>query len=213
MKFERLLEVVADDPVFEPGLLLSGDVDPVDIRRQLSRWVEAGRLYQLRRGLYALAPPYQKVKPHPFLVANRLVRGSYVSRQSALAHYGLIPEYVPVTTSVTTSRPARWDTPLGTYDFRHIQSEYLRGYRRTDLGGEQEAFLATPEKALLDLIYLEPGADAPAYLNELRLQHMEVLDLDELRRQAEAFGKPKILRAAEHVTRLAETEAREYEAL
>ncbi len=42
---------------------------------------------------------------------------------------------------------------------------------------------------------------------------MEVLDLDELRRQAEAFGKPKILRAAEHVARLAETEAMEYEAL
>lgn len=213
MKFERLLEIVADEPVFEPGLLLAGDVDPADIQRQLSRWVEAGRLYQLRRGLYALAPPYQKVKPHPFLVANRLARGSYVSRQSALAHYGLIPEYVPVTTSVTTSRPARWDTPLGTYDFRHIQSEHLRSYSRTDLGGRQEAFLATPEKALLDLIYLEPGADAPAYLNELRLQHMEVLDLDELRRQAEAFGKPKILRAAEHVARLAETEAMEYEAL
>ncbi len=126
MKFERLLETVGDEPVFEPGLLLAGDVDPADVRRQLSRWVEAGRLYQLRRGLYALAPPYQKVKPHPFLVANRLVRGSYVSLQSALAHCGLIPEYVPVTTSVTTSRPARWDTPLGIYDFRHIQSEHLR---------------------------------------------------------------------------------------
>ncbi|NJL27260.1 MAG: type IV toxin-antitoxin system AbiEi family antitoxin domain-containing protein, partial [Thermoanaerobaculia bacterium] len=39
-------------------------------RRQISRWVEAGRLYQLRRGLYALAPPFQKTKPHPFLVAT-----------------------------------------------------------------------------------------------------------------------------------------------
>ena len=213
MKLGRLLEIVGDEPVFEPDLLLAGDVDPAGVRRQLSRWVESGRLYQLRRGLYALAPPHQKVKPHPVLVANRLVRGSYVSLQSALAHYGLIPEYVPVTTSVTTARPARWDTPLGTYDFRHIQAEHLRDYRRTELGGGQEAFLATPEKALLDLIYLEPGADSPEYLNELRLQHMDVLDLDELRRQAEAFQKPKMLRAAEHVARLAETEALEYEVL
>lgn len=64
---------MGDEPVFEAGLLLAGDVDPSDVRRQLSRWVNAGRLYQLRRGLYALAPPFQKIRPHPFLVANRLV--------------------------------------------------------------------------------------------------------------------------------------------
>ena len=73
MRFEDLLGVVGDEPVFEPGLLLAGDVDSADVRRQLSRWTRAGRLYQLRRGLYALAPPYQKVRPHPFLVANRMV--------------------------------------------------------------------------------------------------------------------------------------------
>ena len=122
MDFGELLQAVGEEPAFESGLLLAGDVNPHDVRRQLSRWVRAGRLYQLRRGLYALAPPFQKVKPHPFLVANHLVRGSYVSLQSALAHYGLIPEHVPVTTSVTTGRPGRWQTPLGTYDFRHVQS-------------------------------------------------------------------------------------------
>src|SRR5215213_3206383 len=129
MRFEDLLEAVMEEPIFETGLLLAGDVDPDDVRRQLSRWVKAGRLYQLRRGLYALAPPFQKVHPHPFLVANRLVPGSYVSLQSALGYYSLIPESVPVSTSVTVGRPARWDTPLGTYDFRHIRTELLTGYR------------------------------------------------------------------------------------
>lgn len=85
MEFKHVLSVVADEAVFETGLLLAGAAVPNDVRKQLSRWVRAGRLYQLRRGLYALAPPFQKVKPHPFLVANRLVRGSYVSCQSALA--------------------------------------------------------------------------------------------------------------------------------
>ena len=55
MRFEDLLGIVGSEPVFETGLLLTGDVDPVDVRRQLSRWTRAGRLYQLRRGLYALA--------------------------------------------------------------------------------------------------------------------------------------------------------------
>ena len=59
MEFRHLLQVVGDEPAFETGLLLAGDVAPADVRRQLSRWVKAGRLYQLRRGLYALAPPFQ----------------------------------------------------------------------------------------------------------------------------------------------------------
>jgi hypothetical protein len=172
MEFTTLLQIVGDEPVFEAALLLAGDVDPRHVRRQLVRWTKAGRLYQLRRGLYALTPPFQKVKPHPFLIANRLVRGSYVSCQSALAHYGLIPEYTPVTISVTTARPGHRETPLGIFEFRHIQTGWLHGYRQVDLGGGQKAFLATPEKALLDWIYLHPGADSPPYLSELRLQHL-----------------------------------------
>lgn len=213
VRFEDLLSVVGEEPLFESGLLLAGDVDPADVRRQLSRWVRAGRLYQLRRGLYALAPPFQKVRADPFLVANRLVPGSYVSLQSALAHYGLIPEAVPVTTSVTSGRPGEWTTPLGTYACRHLRSELLFGFRRTLLAGGQEALLATPEKALLDLVYLEPDGDTREYLAELRLQNMEGLDPAELRRLGEAFGKPKLLRAASRILELAETEAREYQPL
>jgi len=213
MEFKHVLDVVGDEAVFETGLLLAGGVAPNNVRKQLSRWVRAGRLYQLRRGLYALAPPFQKVKPHPFLVANRMVRGSYVSRQSALAHFGLIPEYVPVVTSVTTARPGRWETPLGIYDFRHIKTDLFRGYRLVDLGDGQQAYLATREKALLDLIYLQAGGDRPAYLQELRLQNLEQLDLAELGRQAELAGSPKLRRAVGWVVERANSAAEEYETL
>lgn len=104
MKFENLISLVGDQPFFETGLLLAGDVDPNDLRRQLSRWTRAGKIRQLRRGLYTFVPPYNKVAPHPFLTANALVPGSYVSGVSALAHYVLIPEYAPRTVSVTISR-------------------------------------------------------------------------------------------------------------
>jgi predicted transcriptional regulator of viral defense system len=213
MDFKRLIQIVGDEPVFETGLLLAGDVDPVDVRRQLSRWTQAGRLYQLRRGLYALAPPFQKVKPHPFVAANRLVPGSYVSCQSAQAYYGLIPEHVPVTLSVTATRPARWDTPLGSYVFRHIKTELLRGYQLVQVSLGQRAFVARPEKALLDLVYLQPGGDTPGYLMELRLQNLDRLDLSELKRQADLTGSPKLRRAAARLVELAQSEAMEYETL
>jgi predicted transcriptional regulator of viral defense system len=188
-------------------------VDPGDVRRQLSRWTKAGRLTQLRRGLYTLAPPFQKIKPHPFLVANRLLRGSYVSCQSALAHYGLIPEYVPVTVSVTAARPSRWDTPLGSYQFHHVKTGLLCGYQLIEVAVGQRAFVAAPEKAVLDLVYLQPGGDAPGYLRELRLQNLERLDLAELEHQADLASSPKLRRAAALVVDLAHAEALEYETL
>jgi predicted transcriptional regulator of viral defense system len=212
MEFTLLLDIVGDEPVFETGLLLAGAVDSKDVRRQLSRWTKAGRLYQLRRGLYALAPPFQKVKPHPFVVANRMMRSSYVSLQSALGYYGLIPDVVPVTTSITTGRPGHWQTPLGVYTFRHIKTEWFAGYRLVDLGGNQQAFVATPEKALLDLVHLQPRGDSAEYLQELRLQDMERLDLDELQHQAELASSQKLRRAAAFVIKLAQDE-REYEPL
>ena len=213
MQFAELLEIVGNAPVFETGLLLAGDVGPANVRRQLSRWTSRGKLYQLRRGVYTLAPPYQKVKPHPFVVANTLVHGSYVSLQAALAHYGLIPDITVVTTSVTTGRPGRWETPLGTYTYQHVKPGWFHGYRQLALGGGQAAFVATPEKALLDLVYLTPGGDDPAYLEELRLQATEQLDLAELARLAEESESPKLQRAAGTIAALARAEAEEYETL
>jgi predicted transcriptional regulator of viral defense system len=213
MEFAELLKVVGDEPVFETGLLLAGDVTLADVQKQLSRWHAAGRIHQLRRGVYALAPPFQKTKPHPFTVANHLVRASYVSCQSALAYYGLIPEYAPVTTSVTTGRAGAWDTSLGHYSYRHIQIKLLQGYRLIDVAGGQSAFVATPEKALLDLIYLQPGGDAPHYVSELRLQNLDRLNLADLDRLTERIGSPKLRRAAAQVRELAQAEAEEYEIL
>ncbi|MDX9865009.1 MAG: hypothetical protein RBT34_09410 [Anaerolineaceae bacterium] len=209
MDFKELLALVEDEPVFETGLLLAGSVDVDNVRLQLGRWTKSGKLYQLRRGLYALAPPYQKVRPHPFLVANRLQRASYVSCQSALSFYGLIPEIVQVTTSVTTGRPAVRETLLGRFSYRHVKLTLLRGYRMLDFDGQQ-ALVARPEKALLDLVYLASKGDTLAYLRGLRLQNLDRLDVDVLHEQAEVFGLPKMGRAVEEIESLMQIEREEY---
>jgi predicted transcriptional regulator of viral defense system len=213
MDFQELIAIVGTEPVFETGLLLAGAVDPPDIQRQLSRWTAAGRLHQLRRGVYSLAAPYQKLKPHPFTVANALVRGSYVSLQAALAYHSLIPEVTPVVTSVTTGRPGRWETVLGVFEYRHIKASWLHGYQQIDLGAGQRAFIATPEKALLDLVHLQAGGDEPLYLSELRLQNLNRLDLIRLIELAERSSSPKLRRAAKHIGALAQAERMEYETL
>lgn len=213
MEFKRLLELVGDEPVFESNLLFAGDVDPAYLQRQLAFWARKGYLHQLRRGLYALAPPYSKTKAHPFLIANRMVHGSYVSCQSALAHYSLIPEYVPTVVSVTTGRPGQWQTPLGRYDFRHIKSDLFYGYTLIRLTDNQHAFVAQPEKAILDLVHLTPGGDSLEYLQELRLQNLDQLDLQRLQNLADRSELPKLQRAHQTIRALAQQESEEYEVL
>lgn len=212
MEFESLLKLISDDPVFESSLLLAGNVDPKLIRIQLSRWVKTSKIYQLRRGLYSIAPPYQKNTPHPFLVANHLQKASYVSLQSALSYFGLIPEVVNTITSVSTGRPERLETPLGTYEFRHVKTEFLFGYQKVEIG-KQSVFVATPEKALLDLIYLQPGGDSTAYLKELRLQNTEKLDKELLLKQARRFNTLKLQNAVKGILQFISDESEEFEDL
>ena len=212
MEFDELLKLIGDDPVFESSLLLAGNINPQIVRLQLSRWVNSGRIYQLRRGLYSIAPPYQKINPHPYLVANHLQKASYVSLQSALAYYGLIPEVMNITTSVSTGRPERLETPLGIYDFRHLKTDLLFGYQMINLG-DQSALVATPEKALLDLIYLQSGGSSTDYFNELRLQNLEQFDLELLQKLSEKFGTPKTLNAVKEISRIIAEETSKFEDL
>jgi len=212
MEFDELLKLVGDDPVFESSLLLAGNINPKNVRLQLTRWVNSRRIYRLRRGVYSIAPPYQKTQPHPFLVANHLQRSSYVSLQSALAFYSLIPENVNITVSVTTGRPERLETPLGIFEFRHIKANLLFGYHMVDLG-EQNAFVATPEKALLDLIYFQPGGVSTKYLHGFRLQNLDRLNRDLLMKQSKVFDSPKMSKAVNVISQWMLGETSEYEEL
>jgi predicted transcriptional regulator of viral defense system len=210
MKFSDILYIVGNQPFFATGLLLAGEVDPTDVRRQLSRWVSAGKIRQLRRGLYTFAPPYQVAAPHPFLIANALVPGSYVSGQSALAYYGLIPEYTPRTISMTLARPSQWD---GGYIHHHLAPHLFFGYQSIAVTQEQYAFIAFPEKALLDLAHLTPNSDSSNYLSQLRLQNLEKMDLERMMDFVERADKPKWKRVANRVLAFAAQEKMEYEEL
>ena len=207
MKFDELLASVGDEAVFDVALLKVGSVTDAALYLQLARWTRTGKLVQLRRGVYALAPPYRKREPHSFVVANALRRGAYVSLQSALAYHGMIPEAVPVVTSVTTGRSEYLNSPMGGFLFRHVKPSCFFGYELAELGAGQSAFVATPEKALLDLVYLTPGADKRSYLDELRLQNLEAVRSDILEEFAVRMDKPKINRAVKNLNALRREEA------
>ena len=201
MNFRDLLNKVAGLPCFTTRFLAAGS-NLAQIRLQLSRWVKGGRLIKLHKGLYTLAEPYRRIKPEPFCIANSLKFASYVSLQSALAWYSLIPEFVPVVTSVATGRGQFIETPMGRFDFRHINKSFFWGYQQIELTAGQKAFIARPEKALLDLVYLTPGGDNQEFIEELRIQNLEQIDKAVLREFTEKTQSPRLKRALQNIERI-----------
>lgn len=206
MKWNFLLETIGNEPVFSSNLLMAGRQSRADIQLQLSRWVKTGKIIQLRRGWYLLAAPFRKIEPHPFLIANRLKKASYVSLQSALAYYGMIPEYVPVVTCVTTGRPEVVKTSAGTFAFKHIKKSFFNGYENVEIAHGQSIFIASPEKSLLDLIYLTSGSQNMSFLQELRLQNLDILDMEKFSKMALVSGSPKLQAAVKKVSKITRTE-------
>jgi len=207
MEFEDLLAQVKDLPLFSSNLLLVGDTLPAQVHKQLSRWVKSGKVLQLRRGLYALAEPYRKETPHPFTVANQLLAPSYISLQSALAYYEMIPEAVPHVTSVTSrKRTQTFSTPIGQFSYRSLQPDLFLGFWLVEISPTQSVFMTRPEKALLDLIYLTPQGEQLAFLESLRLQNMDLLDLEWMQDFVSEIDKPKLIRAVDNLAKIASEE-------
>jgi predicted transcriptional regulator of viral defense system len=201
MYFQQVVTQLTNLPLFESGLLYAGADSPQQVQRQLVDWARVGKLVQLRRGLYTLAQPYQAEQPHSYLIANQLVHGSYVSLQIALSHYDLIPEHVAVVTSVTTGRPGMWQNPYGHFSYQHVQPALFFGFQYRQ------------EKALLDLIYLTPGGESGPYIQALRLQNLDQLDIKRLTTYVDRADKPKLKRALPHILQVVEAELTEYVSL
>ncbi len=195
MRFAELAARVPFNGLFRTGQILAGERSPADLRRQLHRWAHSGRILQLRRGVYLLCAPYARASAHPFAVAGALKKASYVSLQSALAYHGMIPEFVPVTTSVTSGRPEEIETPRGRFQFRHVSTRLLFGFSEVEIAPGQRALLASAQKALVDLLYLTPHSDREAYLRELRVEPAESLDREKLHETVQRAGSRKVERA------------------
>ena len=148
--------------------------------------VEHGYLVQLRRGLYMTTSQVKSTMPEPFLISNHLLGPSYVSIDSALFHWGLIPERVYEVTAVTNKLSKKFKTPLGIFSYTHIPLPYYSfGIEQLALTETQTVMIASPEKALSDKIITTAGIQlrssrqALTYLEEeLRIEKESLRNLN-----------------------------------
>ena len=137
-------------------------------RNNLTRWCRRGLLVKLRNKYYAF-PEYRQVPDFSRYVANRIYSPSYISLHSALSFYGMIPEEVVQLTSVTTLKTARFENDFGVFHYQNVKTPLYFGYEIKTMQSGRGLLFATPEKALLDLIYLNPYYKTEQDMEELRL--------------------------------------------
>lgn len=143
------------------------------------------QIIRIKKGLYVCNPELTGKALSTNLIANHLYAPSYVSMSSALRYYGLIPEAVYINQSMTLKHSKDFDTPLGRFEYTHISKKAF-SVGLTCIREEGYAFvMATPEKALCDLIANSPNVnlrylkDAETYIEEdIRMDVEDFMRLD-----------------------------------
>ena len=116
-----------------------------------------GKIIRLKRNLYVVSPKESGDRLSSNLIANHILSPSYVSMSTALRYYGLIPEAVYTTQSMTFKPAKSFETPIGLFTYTHISKEaYPIGLVQIRENGVTYV-MASPEKALCDLIANTPG--------------------------------------------------------
>ncbi|KAA6326016.1 hypothetical protein EZS27_024827 [termite gut metagenome] len=137
-------------------------------RNNITRWIKKGYLIRLRQGYYTF-PEYKGKPDYPLYFANRIYKASYISLHTALSFYGIIPEVVVQITSITSLKTISFTNDFGEYSYNTVKENLMFGYDLKPMVDNRIIQFATPEKALLDLLYLYPFYDNELEMEELRL--------------------------------------------
>src|SRR6266496_1157769 len=157
MDFREAVQEYAEEPLTKQIMmdLLKGYKRPYD---KINELVKKGELTPVKKGLYIPGAKLKTRQPESFLLANHLWGPSYVSMETALAHWGLIPERVYEISSVTVKSTKTYKTPVGRFSYFHAALPYYAfGIRSVALTSKQVVLIASPEKAVCDKIVMTSG--------------------------------------------------------
>jgi len=179
LKIQPYFEKRAFQQLSEQHRLKSTTVDTY-----ISQSLKRREIIALRRGLYVSADFYHQHKgdiSYSFYLANVLRRPSYVSSWTALQYYDLTTEVIHTITSVTAKTTRDYKTKIGDFAYQSLQSKLFSGFMSEKRSFE--FFIASPAKALFDLLYLRTRhfhavqlSDIDALIEGLRIDIDEMAD-------------------------------------
>ena len=168
------------------GVLASQLTEYKSPRQKIVELEKEGSIIRLKRGLYVVSPKISGKLLSIELIANHIYGPSYVSMESALRYYGLIPEKTYNIDSMTIKRSRKFDNSIARFKYTYCPSSYY-AIGVNQVAKEDVSFLiASPEKALCDVIIYTP---------QLRLRSVIALQeylREDLRLDMDTFFKMKI---------------------
>jgi len=210
MKYQEFKEQVIKAP-----LILSRDLCRLQkagqlVLNQLNRWQRKKLIIRLKKGLYILNEQDRKINPSRYFISNQLYGPSYVSLESALSFYGIIPEKVSDLTAVTTKKTAAFKNELGTFIYQHVKLQAFRGFKTAKDNSGLTFFIAEPEKAVLDFIYLNlkkiPVASKDIFGESFRFQNLRQLRHSKIAALAGLFDNKKMRKLTKDLCELVKKE-------
>ncbi|MDE3055256.1 MAG: hypothetical protein KGI80_00950 [Verrucomicrobiota bacterium] len=157
MSFEELRRNIRTEE-FDYQTLMSYLTEYANPRNVIRRLLHGQKIIRVKKGFYVFGADYRKGLICKEVLANQIYGPSYISFESALSFHGMIPERVETLTSATTGKTRIFDTPLGRFSYQHLPlSKYTVGMIIKQMDEHHRILIATPEKALIDLIYVYKG--------------------------------------------------------
>lgn len=156
MDFRKRIKEYSEVPISRHLILelLNDYQSPND---KISDLLKSKELISVRRGLYITGTKMDLPTPEPFLIANHLRGPSYVSLESALSYWNMIPERTYEVSSVTIKTSKLYKTPVGRFNYQYLKIPYYSyGIKNIKYSPKQTILIASPEKALCDKIVLTP---------------------------------------------------------
>jgi predicted transcriptional regulator of viral defense system len=136
-------------------------------RNKIAAMEKSGEIVRLKKNLYVVSNKISQKEQSKELIANHLYGVSYISLETALAYYGMIPERVYAVRSMTTKRAKIIKTPLGNFEYKTVPADYFSiGLRQEVIDNEYAFLIASPTKAICDMIVATPN---------LRLQSVKAM--------------------------------------
>ena len=176
MRFRDFQIYVKDLPAFNLNDVRK--FEPDFHRQQLNDWLDRGYIQSLAGGFYRLADT-QVDESYLFMLANRIYEPSYISRESALAYYLVIPETVLGVTSVSSRKTKQFDSKWGRFTYRSIKPVLMFGYRVVEHDKMIKYKIARLEKAVLDYLYWNKRIDSIVDFAGLRWDSQELSGLED----------------------------------
>ncbi len=182
MSLRSILKKYAEIPISRHLMLeiLSEYKSPND---KISELIKNEKLISVRRGLYITGSKMDLPSPEPFLIANHLRGPSYVSLESALSYWNMIPERTYEISSVTIKTSKKYKNKVGRFSYQQLKTPYYSyGIKIIKSTPKQTILIASPEKALCDKIILT------AKINLRSIKQTKTFLMDDLRIDSEALS-------------------------